>query len=358
MSRAPVGPLHVLVVDDSAVVRQALAAILGRVGFRVTTAHDPILGREKMRKARPDVIILDVEMPRMDGLTFLRQLMQEDPLPVVICSGLAGPGTDVALQAMEEGAVEIVAKPQLGVKGFLEESARRIVEAVRAAAEARPRARAPRPEPRHAAGAVLPARSATLAITSLKVIAVGASTGGTEAIRALLEAMPPDSPGLVVVQHMPEAFTAAFARRLDTLCRIEVKEAADGDRLLPGRALVAPGNRHLAVRRSGALYFAELLDGPAVNRHRPSVDVLFRSAAQAAGRNAAGVLLTGMGDDGARGLLEMRRAGGHTIAEDERTAVVFGMPKEAIALGAACEVVPLERIAARVLDATGVAVAR
>lgn len=358
MTRSPEGPIHVLVVDDSAVVRQALAGILGRVGLYVTTASDPILAQEKMRKARPHVVVLDVEMPRMDGLTFLRQLMHADPLPVIICSGLAGPGTDVALQALEEGAVDIVAKPQLGVKGFLDESAARIVHAVRAAAQARPRTR-PRPtEPRHDASAVLAQRPPTLAVTSLKVMAIGASTGGTEAIRQLLEVMPPDAPGIAVVQHMPEVFTAAFARRLDALCRIEVKEAADGDRLAPGRALVAPGNRHLTVRRSGAMYHVELRDGPPVNRHRPSVDVLFRSVAQVAGRNAVGVLLTGMGDDGARGLLEMRQAGAHTIAEDERTAVVFGMPKEAIALGAACDVQPLDRIASRMLEVTGVAVTR
>lgn len=347
------GPIHVLVVDDSAVVRQAFTCILGGVGLDVTTASDPVLALEAMRKVRPHVIVLDVEMPRMDGITFLRRIMAEDPLPVIVCSGLVGAGTEVALQALEEGAVEVVAKPQLGVKGFLEESAARLVQAVKAAAQARPRARPPRSEPRRDVGTVLPARPPTLALTSFKVVAVGASTGGTEAIRALLEALPPDAPGLAVVQHMPEAFTAAFARRLAATSRVEVKEAADGDRLLPGRALIAPGNRHLVVRRSGALYHAELLDGPPVNRHRPSVDVLFRSVAQAAGRNGTGVLLTGMGDDGARGLLEMRQAGAHTIAQDERTAVVFGMPGAAIALGAASEVLPLERIASRVLRATG-----
>lgn len=352
------GPLHVLVVDDSAVVRQALSGILGRVGFHVTTAGDPILARQKIRRARPHVLVLDVEMPRMDGLTFLRQLVrEEDPIPAIICSGLAGPGTDVALQALEEGAVDIVVKPQLGVRGFLDDSAARIVDAVRAAAESRPWRRSPSIiEPRRDAGAVLAARPPTLAVTSLKVVALGASTGGTEAIRRLLLEMPPDAPGIAVVQHMPEVFTAAFARRLDSECRIEVKEAAHGDRLSPGRALVAPGNRHLAVARSGAHYHVELLDGPPVNRHRPSVDVLFRSAAQVAGRNGVGVLLTGMGDDGARGLLEMRGAGAFTIAESEETAVVFGMPKEAIALGAAADVLPLPRIARRVLEATGVSV--
>jgi two-component system chemotaxis response regulator CheB len=341
----------VLVVDDSAVVRQALGQILERAGMSVQTASDPLIATEKLRARRPDAIVLDVEMPRMDGLTFLRRLMAEDPLPVVICSGLAGKGTDVALQALEDGAVSIVEKPRVGLKGFLEASAARLVDEVGAAIASRPRRRAPAPpaSPRLDAGAVLPARRAPLRATTSKVVAVGASTGGTEAIRLLLEAMPPDAPGIAVVQHMPEAFTGAFARRLARTCAIEVKEAASGDRLSPGRALVAPGNRHLVVRRTGAHYEADLLDGPPVRRHRPSVDVLFRSAAQAAGPNAVGVLLTGMGDDGAEGLLELRGGGAHTIAQDEASCVVFGMPKEAIGRGAACEVLPLGGIAGAVL---------
>jgi two-component system chemotaxis response regulator CheB len=342
--------MKVLVVDDSAVVRQALSAILGRAGMEVAVAADPVIARLKMLDGRPDVVVLDIEMPRVDGLTFLRELMAEAPLPVLVCSGLAGPGTEVAFQALEEGAVHVVAKPRLGVKGFLDESARELVEAVRGAAKARPRRRAGPPPPRLRADAVLPApRRRPLESTTSKVVAVGASAGGTEALRVLLEALPPDAPGLAIVQHMPDVFTGAFARRLAQTCRVEVKEAEEGDRIAPGRALIAPGNRHLAVHRSGAHYQARLLDGPPVSRHRPSVDVLFRSAAQAAGRNAVGVILTGMGDDGAAGLLEMRQAGAHTIAQDEASCVVFGMPKEAIALGAAAEVLPLDRVAEAVL---------
>jgi two-component system chemotaxis response regulator CheB len=345
-------PVRVLVVDDSAVVRQALGQILGQVGMAVTAANDPLIAMEKMRRERPDVIVLDLEMPRMDGLTFLQKIMAEDPIPVVVCSGLAGPGTEVALHALEEGAVDVVAKPRLGVKGFLEDSARRIVQVVRAAAEAKVRRRAPgRPVVRKLdADAVLPPRPRpTIRDTTHKVVVVGASTGGTEALRELLEAMPPDAPGIAIVQHMPEVFTAQFAKRLHQTCRIEVKEAETNDRLVPGRALVAPGNRHLLVRRSGALYFVDVVDGPPVSLHRPSVNVLFRSAAQAAGRNAVGVILTGMGDDGADGLAELKAAGARTIAQDEATSVVFGMPKEAILRGAVEEVLPLPRIAPLVL---------
>jgi two-component system, chemotaxis family, protein-glutamate methylesterase/glutaminase len=353
-SRPAGRPLRVLVVDDSAVVRQAMTAILSRAGMGVVIASDPIIAMEKMRKERPDVVLLDLEMPRMDGLTFLRKVMARDPLPVVVCSGLAGEGTETALQALEQGAVEIIAKPRLGVKAFLEESARRVVEAVHSAAHARVRLRGPAPAKRLAADAVIPARRPSpLRITTAKVVVLGASTGGTEALRELLQAMPPDAPAIAVVQHMPETFTAAFARRLSESCRIEVKEAANGDRLCSGRALVAPGSHHLAVRRSGAQYCVEVLDGPPVSRHRPSVDVLFRSAAQAAGPNAVGVILTGMGDDGAAGLLEMKAAGAHTIAQDEDTSVVFGMPKEAIARGAVDEVLPLGRVAAAILERAG-----
>jgi two-component system chemotaxis response regulator CheB len=342
---------RVLVVDDSAVVRQALGALLGAAGMDVEVAADPLFAQEKIRRARPDAIVLDVEMPRMDGLTFLRLHMTgEDPVPVVMCSSLAGPGTEVVLQALEEGAVAVIEKPRLGVKGFLEDSAARIEEAVRGALHARVRRRAPAPAPRHDVSEVLPARPARpLARTTEKVVAIGASTGGTEALRALLEAMPPDAPAMAIVQHMPEAFTAAFARRLDGICRVAVKEAEQNDRLVPGRALIAPGNHHLAIRRDGGHYAVDVLEGPPVHRHRPSVDVLFRSAAQAAGVNAVGVILTGMGDDGAQGLLELRRAGAHTIAQDEASSVVFGMPKEAIKLGGACEVQPLPAIARAIL---------
>jgi len=344
-------PLRVLVVDDSAVVRQALSQILGHAGMHVLTANDPIIAIDKMRREPPDVVVLDIEMPRMDGLTFLQKLMAERPLPVVVCSGLAGPGTEVALHALEEGAVDVVTKPRLGVKGFLEDSARRLVNVVRAAAEARVRRRTPRLPlvPKLGADAVVPRRAPVIRETTHKVVVVGASTGGTEALRELLEAMPPDAPGIAIVQHMPEVFTAQFAKRLDQLCRIEVKEAQTNDRLVSGRALIAPGNRHLVVRRSGAHYFAEVVDGPPVSLHRPSVNVLFRSAAQAAGSNAVGVILTGMGDDGAEGLAELRKAGARTIAQDEATCVVFGMPKEAIATGGVEEVLPLGKIAAQVL---------
>jgi two-component system, chemotaxis family, protein-glutamate methylesterase/glutaminase len=353
-------PARILIVDDSAVVRQALSLILGRAGLLVETANDPIIALDKMRRARPDAIVLDIEMPRMDGLTFLQKVMSEDPIPVVVCSSLAGPGTEVALHALEEGAVDIVAKPRLGVKGFLEDSAQRLVHVVRAAVQARIRAHPPaRPTKKLPADVVVPARRPPIIReTTHKVVVVGASTGGTEALRELLEAMPPDAAGIAIVQHMPEVFTEQFARRLDRTCRIEVKEARPNDRLVSGRALIAPGNHHLVVRRSGALYFVDVVDGPPVSLHRPSVNVLFRSAAQAAGSNAVGVILTGMGDDGADGLAEMKAAGARTIAQDEATSVVFGMPKEAIARGGVDEVVPLDKIAAAILRLARYAEAR
>jgi two-component system, chemotaxis family, protein-glutamate methylesterase/glutaminase len=357
MGRETIGgtpqPLHVLVVDDSAVVRQTLGAILSQTrGTSVATASDPIIAMEKMRVRRPDVILLDLEMPRMDGLTFLRKLMSEDPIPVVVCSGIAQRGTEAALHAIEEGAVEVVAKPQLGVRGFLEDSALMLADVVRAAARARrPLRHGRRAQPRVPAAARGSERPhSSLRFTTDKVVAIGASTGGTEALREILEAMPPDAPGMVVVQHMPEVFTRTFAERLDRLCRIEVKEAADGDRVRSGRALIAPGNRHTLLARTGAHYQVEVRDGPLVSRHRPSVDVLFRSVSTAAGLNAVGVILTGMGDDGADGLGDMKRAGAATIAQDERSSVVFGMPKEAIERGAVDEVVPLSRIATAILS--------
>ncbi len=351
-------PLHVLVVDDSAVVRQSLTAILGQApGMTVATASDPLIAFEKMRLKRPDVIVLDLEMPRMDGLTFLRKLMAEDPISVVVCSALVGSGTDEALRAVDEGAVDVIAKPRLAVRDFLEESAVLLVDAVRGAAEARRRPRRPLASPRTNADAVLPPPGKhALQVTTDKVVAIGASTGGTEALREILEALPPDAPGLVIVQHMPEVFTRAFADRLNQSCRIEVKEAASGDRVLAGRALVAPGNRHTVLVRSGGHYVVDVRDGPLVSRHRPSVDVLFRSVAGSAGPNAVGVIMTGMGNDGAEGLLEMKRAGSITIAQDEATCVVFGMPKEAIERGAVDEVVPLGRIAATLLRRTEAAV--
>jgi two-component system chemotaxis response regulator CheB len=347
--------MNVLVIDDSAVVRQALTMILSRWrDTAVAVASDPVIAADKMRQLRPDVIVLDIEMPRMDGLTFLRRIMSSpDPIPVVVCSSLAQAGTEVALQALEDGAVAVVEKPRLGVREFLHEQSRSLVDTVVAAAQARVRQRTPPvfgTRALHTADAVLPARPGPpLGRTTDKVVAVGASTGGTEALRVILEALPPDAPGLVIVQHMPEVFTRAFAQRLSKTCRIEVKEAETGDRVHPGRALVAAGNRHLLVQRSGAQYKVDVVDGPHVSRHRPSVDVLFRSVAQAAGPNAVGILLTGMGRDGADGLLEMKHVGAATIAQDEATSVVFGMPKEAIAAGGVDEVAPLSEIASLLL---------
>ena len=348
--------MNVLVVDDSAVVRQALVMILSRGrDVAVAVAADPVIAQQKMRQVRPDVIVLDIEMPRMDGLTFLRSVMaSEDPVPVVVCSSLAAAGTDVALQALEDGAVAVVEKPRLGVRDFLYEQSNQLAETVRDAALTRVRRRGRIVEgvpPRQTADVVLPARRPSpLAVTTDKVVAIGASTGGTEALRLILESMPPDAPGIVIVQHMPEGFTRAFADRLNKTCRIEVKEAESGDRVHPGRALVAHGNRHLLVGRSGATYRVDLIEGPPVSRHRPSVDVLFRSVAQAAAANAVGVLLTGMGRDGAAGLREMKDAGASTLAQDEASCVVFGMPKEAIAAGAVDEVAPLGRMAERILE--------
>ncbi len=341
--------LSVLVVDDSAVMRQVTAAVLSRdPGLSVSVAADAIIALDKIARARPDVILLDLEMPRMDGLTFLRKIMREDPLPVVICSGVAGRGTPRAIEALEAGALEIVVKPQIGVREFLEESAVTLSEAVRGAAEAGAHRRVARPQPRLTADAVLP-RRAMPSGAGARLVVMGASTGGTEALMQVLSALPPECAPLVIAQHMPAGFTAAFARRLDAACRIEVKEAEDGEALLAGRALIAPGGRHLAGERTAAGYRARLLDGPLVSRHRPSVDVLFRSAAQAAGRDAVGVILTGMGDDGAAGLKELRDAGAETIAQDEASCVVFGMPRSAIALGAAAQVLPLSRVAEALL---------
>lgn len=345
--------IKVLVVDDSALVRGALTELLlsDPEIEEVVTAQDPYIAATKMRSFVPDVITLDVEMPRMDGLTFLRKIMSQHPLPVVMCSSLTRENTDTAFKALEYGAVEIIQKPMMGVKKFLDESRILICDVVKAAARvkvARRRATATAPPPKLSADAVLPrARPATHAMseTTDRLIAVGASTGGTEALKTFLTALPVDCHGLVVVQHMPEHFTASFAARLDELCRIQVREAAHGDRILRGQALIAPGNRHLIVKRSGAMYHVELNDGPLVSRHRPSVDVLFRSVARYAGANAIGVIMTGMGDDGAKGLKEMKEAGARTIAQDEATCVVYGMPKVAVELGGVDQVLPLEAIA-------------
>lgn len=350
--------IKVLIVDDSAVVRQTLAELLtSDPQIQVmATAADPFIAAERIKEEIPDVITLDVEMPRMDGLTFLQKLMSQRPIPVVMCSSLTEMGSETALKAMEYGAVDIVQKPKLGVKTFLEESRVLICDAVKAAAQAKLRPLRPttmKVAPKLTADAVL-ARPTSKAMiqTTEKVIVVGASTGGTEALRLFLEAMPIDSPGIVIVQHMPEHFTRSFAARLDSLCRISVKEAEENDSVIRGRALIAPGNRHMLLKRSGARYFVEIKEGPLVSRHRPSVDVLFRSAARYAGKNAVGVIMTGMGDDGAKGLLEMKEAGAATIAQDENSCVVFGMPKEAIKLGAAGRILSLEAIAPAVIVAS------
>jgi len=341
--------IHVLVVDDSALVRQAFSMLLSK-NFSVDTAADPIIAERKMLKQRPSVIILDLQMPRVDGMTFLRQIMRRDPIPVVICSTAAARGSEIAMRALEEGAVDVMLKPSIGVRDFIAESAVLLTDTIEAAAQARVGKKAAMPvTERFSADVVLAATNRPVIGEGPRVVAVGASTGGTEALRAMIESLPRDAPGMVVVQHMPEGFTAAFAKRLNETANVEVKEAVYGDAVLPGRVLIAPGNHHMLLRRSGNRYYVQVTGGPLVSRHRPSVDVLFRSVAQAAGPNAVGVILTGMGDDGAEGLLEMREAGAQTIAQDEATSVIFGMPKEAIARGAAMHVLPLQEIAPMVL---------
>ena len=348
--------IRVLIVDDSALVRQTLSQVLCSDPMIevIATASDPFVAAERIREQAPDVITLDIEMPRMDGLTFLRKIMAQHPIPVVICSSLAEQGAQSTLKALEYGAVDIVTKPRVGSRQFLQESCEMLCQTVKAAAAARLKpTRAGRPvEPKLTADAVLSRGTSAMLETTEKVVVVGASTGGTEALRSLLEVLPADAPGIVIVQHMPEIFTRAFANRLDGLCRISVKEAERNDTVLRGRALVAPGNHHLLLKRSGARYYVDIKDGPLVSRHRPSVDVLFRSAARYAGPNAVAVIMTGMGDDGANGMLEMKQAGAVTIAQDEATSVVFGMPHEAIKRGAVDSVLPLQDIPGALLDYT------
>lgn len=352
--------IHVLVVDDSAVVRQVMQGVLGSdPQFRVSVAADPIIAFAKMQKEKPDVVITDLVMPRMDGLTFLKKIMAELPLPVIVCSEVAHRRTEDAISALQLGAVEVIKKPKLDVRGFLEESRTMLHDVVRSASQARVSTVSP-PAPSRTADEVLPlhtpsdnARPGGRHIVTNRVIAVGASTGGTEALREFLSAMPLDCPGIVIVQHMPEIFTRAFANRLNEDCAIEVREAADGDEIRPGRALIAPGNHHLIVQGNSSHYRVQVTDGPLVSRHRPSVDVLFRSVANAVGSSAVGIILTGMGNDGAQGLLEMRNRGAATIAQDESSCVVFGMPKEAIARGAALAVVPLRHISNTALMMSG-----
>jgi two-component system, chemotaxis family, protein-glutamate methylesterase/glutaminase len=340
--------IRVLIVDDSAVVRRTLSEILSSDPAIevIGTASDPFVAADRISEQVPDVITLDIEMPGMDGLTFLQKIMSQHPIPVIICSSLAEEGAQSTLRALEYGAVDIITKPRLGSQRFLEESSVLLCEAVKAAAGARLRVYTPRRtiEPKLTADAILPRATSAMLETTEKVVVIGASTGGTEALRSLLEYLPADAPGIVIVQHMPEVFTRAFANRLDGLCRISVKEAESNDTVLRGRALIAPGNHHTLLKRSGARYYVEIKDGPLVSRHRPSVDVLFRSAARYAGRNAVAVIMTGMGDDGARGMLEMKEAGAATIAQDETTSVVFGMPFEAIKRGAVDVILPLQSI--------------
>jgi len=349
--------IKVLIVDDSALVRQTLCDILNSDPEIevVGSAADPILAAERMKKIIPDVITLDVEMPRMDGLTFLQKLMSQYPIPVVMCSSLTESGSETALKALEYGAVDIITKPRMGTKQFIEESRMRICDAVKGAAAARlAPLRAMRTmkevSPKYTADVIMEKpNTKAMILTTEKVVVVGASTGGTEALRIFLEMLPEDTPGIVIVQHMPENFTAAFAKRLDSLCRVTVKEAQDNDTVVRGRALIAPGNHHALLKRSGARYYVEIKDGPLVSRHRPSVDLLFRSAARYAGKNAVGVIMTGMGDDGAHGMKEMHDSGAVTIAQDEASCVVYGMPHEAVKLGGVNKIMPLQDIAGEVL---------
>ena len=353
-------PVRVLIIDDSASVRQAMTAILDEDPDIqvIAAAADPFAAARYIQEEVPDVITLDVEMPRMDGVTFLRKLMSQRPIPVVMCSSLVEEGSETLLQALEAGAVDVILKPRMGVAEHLNEAKLMIRETVKGAAKARLGARrqvrAASPAQKLTADAVLPPPTGrAMSRTTEMVVCIGASTGGTEALREVLEALPANSPGIVIVQHMPESFTRAFAKRLNGLCQVDVKEAEDGDTVMRGHVLIAPGGlRHTLLERQGARYVVSVKEGPLVSRHRPSVDVLFRSAARNAGSNAVGIIMTGMGDDGARGLLEMKQAGARTFAQDEATSVVFGMPKEAIARNAADKVIPLGNIARELLQAT------
>lgn len=396
-------PIKVMIIDDSALVRETLTKVLNsdQEIKVIATASDPIFGVKKIKIERPDVIVLDIEMARMDGLTFLKKMNGTiDPIPCVICSAIVEENSDAALKAMEYGACSIIKKPALGTRKFLEEAKMQICDAVKEAFQSKDKIRALRPSPiaaktvtqttQKSAGAVLPKQnaqpssegtasqsskitppkmrvpqpklsadvmlekptkwSAPLEVTE-KIVVVGASTGGTEALKDFLVMLPPDSPGIVIVQHMPEHFTAAFANRLDGLCKIHVKEAHDGDEIIKGQALIAPGNYHTMIKRSAGHYFVEVRDGPLVSRHRPSVDVLFRSAARYAGKNAIGIIMTGMGDDGAKGMLDMHETGAFNIAQDEKTCIVYGMPCEAVKAGAVDKIVPLQSIAQTMLNA-------
>lgn len=336
--------IDVLVVDDSAVVRQTLKELLERTGeFSVSLAADPFIAERRIALKRPHVIVLDIEMPGMDGLTFLTRLMATDPLPVVICSARAGEDAAIAIEALARGAIDVLPKPRLGVRDFLSETSMLLVDTVRAAALSKRGTAAIR-------AARAPISEIPKGVAATWAVAIGASTGGTEALATVLGALPRDSPAVLVVQHMPEGFTKAFAGRLNGLSAMQVKEAEDGDPIRQGEVLLAPGNRHLSVARDGPRLVARVDQAPHVNRHRPSVDVLFRSVSETFGSRSVGVLLTGMGKDGAAGLLEMKIRGAQTIAQDETTSIVFGMPKEAIALGAASRILPLQSIGPGILD--------
>ncbi len=328
--------IRVFIVDDSAVVRQVLGAVIDSIaGIKVIgSAPDPIFAIDKLQKDWPDVIVLDIEMPRMDGVTFLKKLMNEHPTPVVICSTLTTKGADVTMQAMSSGAVDIITKPTINLKTFLQESKALMAHTIQAAAMSKVGAirtfdKKPSIIKPHKTGTPLTAMDKT----TDRVIAIGTSTGGTQALEAVLTRLPKTAPGIVIVQHMPEAFTAAFAERLNNICQITVREAKKNDRVIPGMVFIAPGGLHLMLRRSGAQYRLDVRDGPLVTRHKPSVNVLFRSVSTAAGKNAIGIIMTGMGDDGAKGIKELHDAGALTIAQDEKTSVVYGMPKEAVKLG-------------------------
>lgn len=342
-----------MVVDDSALVRKSLSEILAADGHIevIATAGNPFQAAEKIQNKVPDVIILDIEMPRMDGITFLKKIMTQHPIPTIICSSRAKGSW--AAKAMEYGAIEFIQKPKMGTRQFFEESQILICDAVKSAASAMIRKYLPSLEvpTKLSADAILPKRGfQTANSTENKVVAVAASTGGVEAILCLLKNLHPEVPGIVIVQHMPEHFTTGFANRLNSLCKIKVKEAEQNDPVVRGTALISPGNMHILLQRSGSKYYVDLRDGPLVSRHRPSGDVLFRSTARYAGKNALGIIMTGMGDDGAKGLKEMSEAGARTIAQDEKSSIVFGMPKKAIELGAVDVVLPLQKIAYEILD--------
>ncbi len=346
--------IKVLIIDDSALVRRTMEEIFQTDPEIevIGKASDPFIAAKKLQEEVPDVITLDIEMPRMDGLTFLKKLMSQHPIPVVVISTLTAKGAETAIRALEYGALEVLEKPKLNTKELLKESTEAYCRIVKAAAHAKLHRAKPfisSPAAVTKVTDVSPLRktregASALTITTEKVIALGASTGGTEAIKTFLMDMPLDCPGIVIVQHMPEMFTRQFAQRLDSLCKISVKEATNGDNVLRGQALIAPGSHHMLLKRSGARYYVEVKDGPLVNRHKPSVDVLFKSTSRYAGKNAIGIILTGMGGDGSKGMLEMKEAGARTIAQDEATSVIFGMPKEAIALGGVDFTLPLDKI--------------